>query len=136
MKFCTRTINPKVSPYKSGLGIFKKASTSPTVGIYSGMKAFNLESNSIFTGSNLKKLLNSLFLLPCYIFKKLFNFITHFQVRIFSWIISANNRLRTSVSSILLIRIILLSKFLRLSLFFSFKIEFFFKKKNIFLCNL
>ena len=44
------TESPNASPVKSGRGIFKNASTSPTAGMYSGTKAFNLVSNSIFTG--------------------------------------------------------------------------------------
>lgn len=39
--------NPKCSYLLSGLGIFKKASTSPTAGINSGINGFNYVSISI-----------------------------------------------------------------------------------------
>lgn len=49
----SRTVIPKSSLVPSGLGIFKKASTSPMEGIYSGTNGFNFESKSIFYGLNL-----------------------------------------------------------------------------------
>lgn len=40
------TTRPNYSGVSSGLSIFKKASTSPTAGIYSGIKGLSLESSS------------------------------------------------------------------------------------------
>lgn len=48
--FLTSTYSPKVSGWPSGLGIFRKASTSPIAGMYSGTKAFSLVSSSCRTG--------------------------------------------------------------------------------------
>jgi hypothetical protein len=46
----TSTKRPRVSGCPSGLGIFKKASTSPMAGIYSGTNALSLVSSSCRTG--------------------------------------------------------------------------------------
>lgn len=46
----TKTCSPNIYGCPSGLGIFKKASTSPIAGIYSGTKAFNLVSSSCKVG--------------------------------------------------------------------------------------
>jgi hypothetical protein len=46
----TSTKRPRVSGCPSGLGIFKKASTSPMAGMYSGTKAFSLVSSSCRMG--------------------------------------------------------------------------------------
>lgn len=50
----TNITNPKVSSVSSGRDIFRKASTSPTAGIYSGIKGFSFESISTSTGLYLK----------------------------------------------------------------------------------
>ncbi len=46
----TRTNRPRVSGCPSGLGILRKASTSPMAGMYSGTKALSLVSSSWRTG--------------------------------------------------------------------------------------
>ena len=46
----TSTYNPKVSGSLSGLGILRKASTSPMAGMYSGTKALSLVSSSRMVG--------------------------------------------------------------------------------------
>lgn len=55
----TRTYRPIVYGWPSGRGIFRKASTSPMAGMYSGTKAFNLVSSSVRTGVYLSQIVHT-----------------------------------------------------------------------------